>query len=209
MTAITERRTVTVPIELRAADVAASKGNQITGYAARYYDPAEPNATQYELWHECYERIMPGAFASALSRPDDVRALFNHDPNMILGRSTANTLTLSVDEKGLKFSVDLPDSPAGQTVAEAIRRGDITGCSFSFDVLKQTWTEDETNPMRPVCYRNIEDLRLYDVGPVTFPAYQSTEVDMNSVRSSWDEALKSRAVPDAVQMRRRRLRRSS
>lgn len=208
MTAITERRTVTVPIELRAADVAASKGNQITGYAARYYDPADPT-TQYELWEECYERIMPGAFDSAMSRPDDVRALFNHDPNMILGRSTANTLTLSVDDKGLKFTVDLPDSPAGQTVAEAIRRGDITGCSFSFDVLKCTWTEDDTNPMKSMAYRNITDLRLYDVGPVTFPAYESTEVDMNSVRSSRDEALKSRAVPDAVQMRRRRLRRSS
>lgn len=196
-----ERRTIVFPVELRAKSDAAEKGNQISGYAARYFDPAD-KTTQYQLWDDTFERIQPGAFKSCMDRPDDVRCLFNHDPNMILGRTTAGTCTLTADKKGLYFVADLPDSPAGQTVAEAIRRKDITGCSFSFDVLTCTWTEDASGGQRSVWYRDITDVRLYDVGPVTFPAYEATDVDCCSARSSLDRFKQERKIPQGVKLRR-------
>ena len=199
-----ERRTFLLPIDFRAK--ADNQPNKISGYAARYFDPNDPN-TQYQLWDDVYERLQPGAFDSALSRPDDVRCLFNHDPNMILGRTTAGTCRLTVDSKGLHFEADLPDSPAGQTVATAISRKDVTGCSFSFDVVAATWQEEIENG-ESIWYRLISDVRLYDVGPVTFPAYTATDCDMASARSSLDRFRSGRPIPSSVRSRRRRLRRA-
>ena len=198
---VRERRTIALPIELRAKK--ESSPDVVSGYAALFYDSKDPG-TQYQLWSGCFERIQPGAFDSALKRPDDVRCLFNHDPNQILGRSLSETLTLKVDSKGLYFECQLPNSPAGQTVREAIARGDVSGCSFSFDVLVATWTEansgaDEIN------YRDILDVALYDVGPVTFPAYVSTEIEVNSVKRSLEQ-FRAEQRPTKRESRRRRLR---
>jgi HK97 family phage prohead protease len=195
-----ERRNLTLPIELRKKSESADAPKMICGYAARYFDPADLN-TQYQLWTDTFERLMPGCFASAIARADDVRCLFNHDPNQILGRSTSGTCRLTVDDKGLSFEVDLPNSPAGQTVAEAITRGDITGCSFSFDVITAEWTEDASKNSE-IWYRNITDVRLYDVGPVTFPAYAATDIEMCSARSSFDLAKSSRSIPNGIKLRR-------
>jgi HK97 family phage prohead protease len=180
---VIERRRVSLPIEFRADEV-AGKGNVISGYAAKYYDSRDLS-TQYELWDGCYERLQPGCFDSALKRPDDVRCLFNHDPNLIIGRTAAGTLILTVDKVGLRYECTLPETGAGPGVAEAIQRKDVTGCSFSFDCLVCTWTEDSAND---VCYRDITDVMLYDVGPVTFPAYESTEVELNSIKRSLQAA---------------------
>lgn len=203
-TKTTERRTFVLPIEIRSKSD-TDKSNKISGYAARYYDPKDP-ATQYQLWSDTFERLLPGAFKSAIARPDDVRCLFNHDPNNILGRTTSGTCKLTVDDKGLFFEAELPDSPVGQTVAEAIRRKDITGCSFSFDVIKCTWTEDASGANGSIWYRDITDVQLYDVGPVTFPAYEATDVDMASARSSLDQFKAQRQVPAHVREARRRWR---
>lgn len=200
-----ERRTFVGRVEFRKDGAAATR---ISGYAARFHDPKD-DSTQYQLWTGCIERIMPGAFDSAMSRADDVRCLFNHNPDNILGRTVADTCRLSVDKKGLFFECDLPDSPIGQTVAAAIGRGDVSGCSFAFDVLAATWSE-QTAGDSEIWYRDITDVQLYDVGPVTYPAYEATDVDLASARSSFAEFKGkqpgNQPIPSNVRNARRRLR---
>lgn len=150
-------------VEVRADE---GKPKQAFGYGAVYYDGTEK--TQYMLADDVAERILPGAFDKAI-REDDVRGLFNHDPSEILGRTAAKTMRLSVDSTGLAYEIDLPETEAGQRVAVAIQRGDVTGSSFSFSPSVQSWREEEG-----LLIRNIEEVRLYDVGPVTFPAYSGT-----------------------------------
>lgn len=146
---------------------------QIVGYGAVFYRADEPG-TEYELWRNAVERVDQRAFANALQRPDDVRGLFNHDPNFVLGRSSAGTMTLSVDNRGLRYVIDPPDTQQARDVMASIERGDISGSSFSFSVNKETWTScDDGSEVR-----TIEDVTLYDVGPVTFPAYEATSTGM-------------------------------
>jgi hypothetical protein len=122
------------------------------------------------------ERIAPGAFDDAL-KGDDVRALFNHDPNFPLGRTSAETLTLRADSKALHYEVaELPKSRGD--VLEAIERRDVTGNSFSFSIEADAdveWTDRSKEKKLPL--RVIKRIgQLYDVGPVTFPAYEQTKV---------------------------------
>jgi HK97 family phage prohead protease len=140
----------------------------ISGYAAVYYREDDPN-TVFQIWPGMTERIAPGAFDEAI-RSDDVRGLFNHDPNMILGRTSAGTMRLSADATGLRYEIDPPDTGTGNDVRTAIKRGDVTGSSFSFDLLESGWIDNEDG----TTVRVIRKVRLYDVGPVTFPAYEST-----------------------------------
>lgn len=143
------------------------KNSTITGYAAVFYD-GTPD-TEYKLFGNYYERIDTSAFNDALQN-DDVRALFNHDINLVLGRSTAGTLSLYVDQKGLKYEISVPDTTPGKDLVKSIKRGDITGSSFSFEANGVEWSQDNDKEIR-----TITKVKLYDVGPVTFPAYQATE----------------------------------
>lgn len=117
------------------------------------------------------EKIAPGAFKAALEK-SDVRGLFNHDPNLILGRVKSGTMTLRADAKGLHYEItELPQSRAD--VAEAIERGDVDGNSFSFTVERDSWEYPKSGP----AIRTVEEFgELFDVGPVTFPAYPQTTV---------------------------------
>ena len=146
----------------------------LVGYAAVFYRAGDPG-TEYELYDGCVERIMPGAFDRAI-REDDVRALFNHEEECILGRTKSGTCRLSVDDKGLKFEVDVPNTTIGRDVVEVVSRGDISGCSFAFIPERVVWTEETS-----MSVRQIESVKLLDVGPVTYPAYEATEVMARSV----------------------------
>jgi HK97 family phage prohead protease len=117
--------------------------------------------------------LHPNAFNRALQERQDVRALANHDPQQILGRSSANTLRLSVDERGLRYEIDLPDTQAGRDMAVSVKRGDVTGSSFAFRPKKQTRQKAKDYDVRL-----LEDVDLFDVGPVTFPAYSATSAGM-------------------------------
>jgi HK97 family phage prohead protease len=121
------------------------------------------------------ERIAPGAFAAAIGR-DDVRALFNHDPNYVLGRTSAGTLRLSEDARGLAYSIDPPDTQAGRDVSALIARGDVQGSSFSFEIEEESWDRSGALPLR-----TIMRAKLHDVGPVTFPAYEQTTVSARCI----------------------------
>jgi uncharacterized protein len=157
-----------VTIEMRDATELEEAGKTIKGYAAVF------NAG-YEMFEGYTERVLPGAFDGC--DMSDVVALFNHNDEFLLGRSTngKGTLTLSVDSHGLAFSVDAPNTTAGNDVAENIRLGNIQGCSFAFTVQEQKRIDNPDG----TCIREISKIsKLYDVGPVVFPAYTETEVEM-------------------------------
>jgi HK97 family phage prohead protease len=123
-----EQRTVDVDVE--AID---TRGRTLHGYAAVY------NVESEDLGG-FRERIAPGAFRNVLDA--DVRALLNHDPSQVLGRTKSGTLRLFDEQRGLRFEVDLPDSPLGENVREAVRRKDIDGASFRFAVDQESWQRD-------------------------------------------------------------------
>lgn len=146
---------------------------EITGYAARFNSPTMLG------WYE--ETIMPGAFDEVLK--DDVRCLFNHDPNMVLARSTNGTLKLEVDAEGLKYTYTTPDRQLARDVQDMIHTGDVSQSSFAFRVKSAEWTYAE----KPgeIDKRKITKVeRLYDVAPVTYPAYQDTSVAKRSAEAA-------------------------
>lgn len=114
------------------------------------------------------EQVAPGAFKKTIQEAD-VRALFNHDPSQVLGRSTAGTLRLSEDNVGLHYSVDLPDTSFARDLAVSMGRGDVSQSSFGFRVVPNgdAWSfTDQDYPLR-----TLNELQLMDVSPVTYPAY--------------------------------------
>ena len=130
------------------------------------------------------ERIAPGAFDNVLG--DDVRALFNHDPNHVLGRTKSGTLRLSVDDVGLLSEIDLPESAV--SLREAIRRGDVDQMSFGFTVKRDSWEVTDEESGREL--RTIEEIgRLYDVSPVTFPANPNTDIALRSLAAYRGEVV--------------------
>jgi hypothetical protein len=148
---------------LRNTEIRAQGGNTISGYAAVFNSESEDLGGFIET-------IRPGAFARAIRTKQDVRCLFNHDESRVLGRIQSGTLRLAEDRTGLRFECRMPDSPTGRDVLEAIRRGDINQCSFGFLNAVDSWSHDGSR-------RELVDLDLRDVSPVTFPAYQATSVE--------------------------------
>ena len=130
------------------------------------------------------ETIAPGAFDDVLQ--DDVRALFNHDPNMILARTKSGTLTLSVDERGLQYRFNAPDTTAGRDLMVSLERGDIDQSSFGFRVADDEWENRDGQVVRTV----LKFSRLFDVSPVTMPAYPDTDVAKRELRAFMEEATK-------------------
>ena len=151
------------------------------------------HAAIFNEWTNIYpwlkERIVPGAFTNAIKEKQDVRALFNHEPDWVLGRTTAGTLVLSEDKTGLLYECQYnPDSQLVRDLVIApIERGEITQCSFAFIIRKGgsivTIIEDPEDSWNDSYEREISDVDLYDVGPVTFPAYTGTDVSVVRSRS--------------------------
>lgn len=119
------------------------------------------------------ERVMPGAFSDSIG-VDDVRALFNHDPNYVLGRNKSGTLRMTEDEKGLAIEIDPPDTQFARDLMVSMQRGDITQMSFSFQTIEDAWRYAEGEGERDE--RDLIKVRLFDVSPVTYPAYEGTDV---------------------------------
>lgn len=115
------------------------------------------------------EIIAPGAFDDVLE--NDVRALINHDGNLILARTTSGTLKLSTDEKGLKYEFDMPQTSYGKDLAISMKRGDVTQSSFAFTVENDNWETKDGMDVRTIT----KVKRLFDVSPVTYPAYPDAD----------------------------------
>jgi hypothetical protein len=129
------------------------------------------------------EEVAPGAFSKSL-RADDVIAVVEHDPALILGRTSAKTLTLSEDPSGLKMEIDLPDTSAGRDIRVSVQRGDIKGASFKFQTITDSWEMRDG-----VSHRTLIEARLFDVCPVANPAYPDTSIAMRSL-DEWRLAMK-------------------
>ncbi len=172
-----EQRTNEREVRVDRADGDEAVGH-LNGYAAVFYDGTPE--TQFELFTDFIERIMPGAFDRAI-REDDVRALFNHNPDHVLGRLSAETLALSVDKTGLRYDISLADTVLAGDVRTHVDRREVTGSSFSFMITDQDFrTEDGVD------IREIRGVELFDVGPVTFPAYDATTVTSRAGREDFD-----------------------
>ena len=151
----------------------------------------------YELWDGATESIGRIAFDGALG--DDIRALINHETRLVLGRTTAGTLTLRVDEHGLwgGIKINEADSDAMNLYAR-VQRGDVSQCSFGFDILQERTDVDSATG---AVHWTIEKVKLYEVSCVTFPAYKETAIQARAEEyrdikkrenERWKEAQKER-----------------
>ena len=166
---------------------AEQHGNTIRGYAAVYDSDSE--------WMGgFYEQIERGAFDDVLE--NDVRAYFNHDENLLLGRVSAGTLRISTDKRGLYYEVDLPNTTYANDLAELMKRGDVNQSSFAFLIEKDRWEQ-----RNGTTYRIIEKVsRLLDVSPVSQPAYPeaTSELGKRDLETETKEEAKAAAVEETA-----------
>ena len=145
------------------------------------------HASVFDSWSETLGGIFPfkeivrkGTFTETI-KLDDIRALFNHDPNFVLGRNKAGTLELEEDEIGLRVVITPPDTSWANDLIKNLRRGDISQMSIGFIVLEDTWgTQDGID------IREIKKVQLFDVSIVTYPAYTQTDVGVRAMESYKD-----------------------
>lgn len=171
--------------EIRLEQRTDGKMPKIIGHAAVFNKLSLPLSWGYR------EKVMPGCFKKTIQEAD-VRSLFNHDVNKILGRTKSGTLELSEDETGLNTITDPAPTTCGKDLVISIERGDVDQMSFSFVPVIAEW--DETNPDEPV--RKLVEVKLYDISPVVFPAYPDTDVAVRSIleKRNIDFPVLSRAI---------------
>lgn len=152
--------------------------------------------SNYEIGPGMSESVAPGAFRNTLS--GDIRALVNHDTTLVLGRNTAKTLELSEDERGLWGRIRInPNDSDAVNLYERVKRGDVSQCSFGFDILDEETEFREDGGV----HWTIKEVKLYEVSCVTFPAYESTNIDARSRQR--DDILKRRTEEWRIKMKER------
>jgi HK97 family phage prohead protease len=150
---------------------------KIRGYAAVFNQLSQP------LFMGIRERIRPGAFKQTLADGADVRALFNHEPSQILGRNGAGTLRLEEDQHGLRYEIDPPDTTVGRDLLVSLRRRDITQSSFGFRSKDEEYKKENGEFIR-----ELVAVDLFDVSPVTYPAYTGASVSVRSLFPDMEES---------------------
>lgn len=172
-------------VEVRAV---ADAPPRLVGYAAVFDLPSENLGGFTEV-------IRRGAFAKTV-READIRALWNHDPNYVLGRTKNGTLHLAEDDHGLRIEVAPPDTTWARDVLTTIQRGDVDQMSFGFRAVRDRWHTDDQGRVQ----RELLEVALYDVSPVTFPAYPQTEVQVRSAIAELQAQIDrlARFVPPAA-----------
>ncbi|HEY0838791.1 MAG TPA: HK97 family phage prohead protease [Vulgatibacter sp.] len=189
-----ERRLADAPLRVEVrTEGEVQEPTRLIGYAAMF----DREAVIAGFFRE---KIAPGAFAGALA--GDVRALWNHDTNHVLGRTKAGTLRLSEDETGLRVEIDPPDTQLGRDLLISVQRGDISQMSFAFRAIREEWEEREGE----MPLRTIVEAELFEVSPVTFPAYEDTEISARSTAEAALEERRQTAARAAHQRMRARLR---
>ena len=168
-------------IEFRSDHGTDGSLGTIIGYAA-VFDSASEDLGGFT------EFIAGGAFDEVLSSNPDVRGLSNHDSSRMLGRTSAGTMRLSQDAKGLRYEIDVADTVPGRDTVTSIKRGDTTGSSFAFKVKSDKWKTVEGAQQRTITAID----KLFDVGPVTFAAYPASvaEASKRSLDAAVAEAEK-------------------
>ena len=186
-----ERRTIAKDCEVRmigddeegVGEGVSKAGSQISGVAAVF-------GSIYDMgWFT--EEIAPGALDGA--DMSEVVALFNHDTNIPLARNSAGTLTLKIDAQNFAYSFSPPNSPNGENILEAIRRGDVKQSSwgFSIDLNGDVWEKRNGKDHRTIT----KVAKVWDVSPVTFPANAETNVVEDSLRARRDAFMNEFEMP--------------
>jgi len=177
-----ERRSWSHEFEARVANDGSAS---IEGYASVFDKDSQPLG-----WDGFIERVAPGSFKKTLQEAD-VRALFNHEPNLVLGRNRNGTLEMKEDSTGLHYKVDIDmDNTDARNVYRMIERGDVSQSSFSFITVRDEWdySKEDEGPVT----RTLKEVKLFDVSPVTYPAYLDASVDVKrALRSLSDASGKS------------------
>lgn len=155
----------------RAAD---GGGKVLEGHFAVFNQP-------YRVYGRWEETIAPGAFSNWLRSGKDVKVLWNHNPDIVLGSTLNGTATLREDATGLWGSVDINEADQDAVSAHArVDRRDVRGCSFGFNIVRQEeWWDDDD-----VYHTRILEVELFEVSPCTFPAYPATDI---SARAAADQ----------------------
>lgn len=190
-----ETRLLVESLELRSGDGEDSRP-KVVGYAAKF-DKESSNLGSEK--YQFREIIKPGAFDDVLK--DDTRALFNHDPSLILARSKngEGTLDLAVDEVGLRYEFEIPDTSAGRDLHESLKRGDVDQSSFGFIVAPggDVWEERSDEDGKNFITRTINKIgSLLDVSPVTYPAYPDASVALRSLEQFQKENRSEEEPPE-------------
>ena len=149
---------------------------------------------EYEVCPGWVETIAPGAFSRTLREGKDVKVLWNHNTDIVLGSTENRTAVLSEDEIGLRGPVEIneQDQDAKNGYAR-VARGDVRGCSFGFDIraMEESWDEDGTYRTR------LTDVELYEVSPCTFPAYAQTSIQARAKEELEQAKTKLEQVKEA------------
>jgi HK97 family phage prohead protease len=185
-----ETRVGVSAVELRAEGEGGER--RIEGYAAVFGARSEDLGGFVEV-------LSAGAFKNVLATDPDVRALINHDPSLIVGRTKAGTLSLSEDAHGLRVVIKPADTSYGRDLMTSIERGDVSQMSFAFTVAEngQVWAKDGDMWLRTIA----EVGSLYDVSVVTYPAYPDTEAALRSLTAA-QSAVTRGAVCDPALLHR-------
>lgn len=150
----------------------------------------------YDIGAGMSEEVAPGAFSETLS--GDIRALVNHDTTLVLGRTSAHTLELREDTRGLWGSISInPNDTDAMNLYQRVKRGDVSQCSFGFDILEEDTEIRENGDV----HWTIKKVRLYEVSCCTFPAYESTNISARSEER--DRLLERKAEAWRTKMKER------
>lgn len=178
------------------------KPPKIRGYAAVFHRAGDPG-TEFRIFPGLIERVGPAAFDAAIRENHDVRAFSQHNSENILGRTSAGTLKLSVDAKGLAYEITPPDTQAARDLMVSIERGDVTGSSFGFRPIKTSFTRGQNGEPD---IATLEQVRLIEVSPVSIPAYGGTSASVRAEQpdgGSYADWQNWRHEQDVVQARAR------
>lgn len=192
-------------MKMKNAKIREKNGKRyLEGYFSIFGEP-------YQVWDGWIETIERGAFARYLASGNDVKVLWNHDSNIVLGSTGNGTASLMEDETGLFGTVEINENDSEAVSAYArVARGDVDGCSFGFDIARQEEWWDEND----VYHTKITEVDpLYEVSPCTFPAYKATSISARNKenfanakekfekakenkRNEWRSSMKSRLKGD-------------
>lgn len=150
--------------------------------------------SNYELWEGASESIAPGAFDNTIS--DDIRALINHDTTLVLGRTTAGTLELRTDSRGLWGRIKInPNDQDAMNLHSRVERGDVSQCSFGFNIISEETEFREDGSV----HWTLTEVKVFEVSCCTFPAYEETSIsaraaDLENIKKRESDAWRARML---------------
>jgi HK97 family phage prohead protease len=180
-------------VELKELRVVSEKDAEtvVEGHASVFGEWSET----LRGWFPFKEKVAKGAFSKTIGK-DDIRCLFNHDPNYVLGRNRAGTLELYEDDRGLFVRIKPPQTQWARDLMVSIGRGDVSQMSFGFEVVKDRWSVEDGGDVRELL-----EVKLYDVSPVTFPAYTQTDCGLRGLEA-YNKVVSERTLAEQAERER-------